>query len=270
MSYDIEADWQLKPITHDQDYLHIPFHALSGTDVEVNGRNGGVDFSSTFAISGTTANIWDNAGYITPAGDNHVSMKGDSNISDLLIADGKAGFLVQVTMKATRSGSDTLSNTILKVNSLGGVGGYEITMANFTNMNANFNFFYAGEGNAGAPSLSFTSPVDRTDEDVSLWAYVDFTRLNHSLNGTRANTADNVGWDCSSGTLFSSIDSNQDISLLSGHSTGPTPNNFCNAGLATVLIHDLRVWPFYTPPSIPDIYHAVSSYGKYPYEDFQR
>lgn len=271
MSLQFNGKWQFNPITHTQDYLHIPFHETTGTNIEVNGRLNGADFTESFSVStGTTANLWDSKGYITPAGDNHVSLKSSSNITSLLIPDGKAGMLFQLTVKATRTGSDALDNMIIKVNALGSLGGYELALLNGSNMNLNYKFFYAGEGNANSPSLSISGPIDRAGEDVTLWVYADFTRLNYSISGTRANTSDNVGWDTSSGTLFSSIDNSQDISLLAGHNSGPTPNKFCNAGLATVKFHDLRVWPFYTPPSIPSLYHAVSTYGKYPYEDLER
>ena len=269
MSLQFNGRFQPIDINHSKDYLHVPFHETSGTSLVINGRNGGVDFSTSFTVQGTTTNIWDNAGFITPAGDNYISLGADAAIKALLIPDGKAGMLFQHTTSTTRSGTDSTQNTILKVNHLGSIGGYDITILNGTNLNSNFVFFYAGEGTAGAPSLSLSGPVDRVGEPVTTWVYMDFTRLYHSMSGTRANTSDNVGWDTSSGTLFSSIDSGRDITLLAGHNFGPVQANFMNAGLATVKLHDLRMWPFYTAPDMNDLYHAISTYGKYPYEDFE-
>jgi len=257
------------------DYVYIPMHETTGSNIAVHGKNGDTVFDPRYPNGGTAKSLpivgfssdafWTaEASYATPEGDNYVVLSDDSDIDAILQPPTTGGMLFLYTQKLDDPTlEDGKGNNILgwgRANSA--TGGYFLQLADNANQNSQINFYDAIGGNETA-GIQVTALKPNAVATYH-WANMDSPTggLVSGYGPTLDNqdTADVLTQPTSRPTGYAAL-----LFAASNNSGTPGTNSEYNKTM-TGHIRDLYVIKFDSFPSTDDLSRIIDAYTSAPSE----
>lgn len=203
-------------------------------------RKNGVSGEGAFIIGGTVSAIWNNAGYITPAGDNSILVT-DQWFDYLL--DGSDFRQLLIMWREQVTANQTADRTLVQIGSAGKVspGGAAAVVRTTSRQIEHWPFATAGDGNVANKAWNtqdldqwFAGLIDYDTDGIYMArdGELDGASLGNN-NGTTQTTIDTYPFQGTSG--------NHAFTILCGNTAAGAANDFINASTGNMRISDLLI-----------------------------
>lgn len=216
--------------------------ALSGNNAICTGeyRKNGFLQPCAFHIAGTVTNIWDNSGFITPAGDNSIFIT-DQTFDYLLEGTDTRSILILWTEIQTAGQAADRDLIQLGAVSRATPGGMVVAIRTTTRQFEHWPNSTAGSGNVANIAWNtndtekrFAAYLSYAEDNIFIAREGDLGANSDGNNGDTQDTIDNHG--------FQGTASAYAFSILSGHNgAGTSAQNFLNESSGGIRIADLLI-----------------------------